>query len=58
MMHFSVYLSPKTQDKKASELKVLLAEFFEQETIDEAVAVLNGKWDSFKEAKNEAPKNT
>lgn len=44
MMHYSVWLCPKTQDKKASEVQAMLLQFFDAADIDRAVAMLkNGE---------------
>jgi len=43
MLHFCFWSNKKTENKKASEIKIMLLEFFSQEQIDEAQRVLQGK---------------
>jgi len=43
MLHFCFWSNKKTENKKASEIKTMLLEFFTQEQIDEAVKILSGK---------------
>jgi len=37
MLHYCFWSNEKTQDKKASEIKTMLLEFFTQEQIDESL---------------------
>ncbi len=43
MLNFTTWHCAKTQEKRFSEIKVLLAEFFDDTDIDNAVLILTGK---------------
>jgi len=40
LMHFCFWSSKKTENKKVSEIKIMLLNFFTQEQIDEAQSII------------------
>jgi len=43
MLHFCFWSNAKTENKKASEIKTMLLNFFTQEQMDEARKILSGE---------------